>query len=183
MECVVLLNKENVKANISLRKALSEEKDEVFSLYKNAIGGKFCVWDENYPKMTDVLNDLETGNLYVLTQDGEIAGAVSVYSKNEMDTFDCWKRKDGKHKEIGRIVIAERYQGRGLAFEMVSRVTDLIRKDGYEFVRLSVAKVNIPAYKTYIKAGFTQLGEADMYGNSYYLMEKQINGREISNNY
>ena len=121
--------------------------------------------------------------MYVLTQGGEIAGAVSVYSKNEMDSFNCWKCKDRPHKEIGRIVIAERYQGRGLAFEMVSRVVELIRKDGYEFVRLSVAKVNVPAYKTYIKAGFAQLGEADMYGNSYYLMEKQINGGEISNNY
>jgi len=39
---------------------------------------------------------------------------------------------------------------------------------------LSVVKTNVPAYKTYIKAGFAVVGEAQMYGNDYYLMEKAI---------
>ncbi len=43
-------------------------------------------------------------------------------------------------------------------------------------IHLSVAKSNIPAYKTYIKLGFKTVGEVEIYGGDYYLMEKQIKG-------
>ena len=167
VESIVCLAKQN------FRMATQDDAAQVLSLYESAKSGALCVWNESYPSMTEIAHDLETGNLYVMTDGGNIIGAISVVPENELDGFDCWSCKGGK--EIARVVIDKAYQGHGLSFEMVQNIVTILRKNGCKAIHLSVVKSNIPAYKTYIKAGFAVVGEAQMYGNDYYLMEKAIN--------
>ena len=157
---------------LNFRIARQGEEEQVLSLYQSAKGSKFCVWNESYPCMTEIEHDLETSNLYVMTDGSKIFGAISVVPENELDGFDCWSCKDGK--EIARVVIDKDYQGHGLSFEMMQNVESILRESGHKAIHLSVVKSNIPAYKTYIKADFAIVGEAQMYGNDYYLMEKAI---------
>jgi ribosomal protein S18 acetylase RimI-like enzyme len=89
-----------------------------------------------------------------------------------MDDLNCWTNKNSK--EIARVVVAKEYQGQGIAYKMVKNIEVVLQKRGCKAIHLSAAKINIPAYKTYIKAGFTLVGEADMYGSNYYLLEKEI---------
>ena len=152
--------------------ATQEDAQQVLSLYQSARSGEFCVWNDSYPSMTEIEHDLETKNLYVMTDGSKVIGAISVVPENELDGFDCWSCKDGK--EIARVVIDKAYQGYGLSFEMVQNIASILRKNGCNAIHLSVVKTNIPAYKTYIKAGFVTVGEADLYGNRYYLMEKAL---------
>ena len=167
VESIVCLIKQN------FRMATHDDAAQVLSLYESAKSGVLCVWNESYPSMTEIEHDLETGNLYVMTDGGKVIGAISVVPENELDGFDCWSCKDGK--EIARVVIDKAYQGQGLSFEMVQNIVPILRKNGCKAIHLSVVKSNIPAYKTYMKAGFAVVGEAQMYGNDYYLMEKAIN--------
>lgn len=160
---------------LTFRRATQADAEAVLSLYKNAQNGPFCTWNDSYPTMTEITHDLETKNLYVMTRGDEIAGAISVVPENELDDFDCWSCKGGR--EIARVVVAKAFQGQGIAYEMVQAVTDLLRKSGCKAIHLSVVKANLPAYKTYLKAGFAMVGEAQMYGNDYYLMEKVIPAR------
>ena len=120
----------------------------------------------------EIEQDLETDNLYVMTDDKKIIGAISIVPENEMDELDCWENNNSK--EIARVVVDKLYQGNSISLEMVNYIEEVIRERGYKSIHLSVAKTNIPAYKTYVKAGFTIMGDADMYGNSYFLMEKNI---------
>ena len=145
---------------------------EVLSIYESAKGDKFCVWNENYPSLTEIKHDLETETLYVMLDGSKVIGAISIVPENELDGFDCWSCKDSK--EIARVVIDKNYQGYGLSFEMVQRIETILKNKGYKAIHLSVVKTNISAYKTYIKAGFNVVGEAKMYGNDYYLMEKEM---------
>ena len=107
-----------------------------------------------------------------MKDDNKVIGAISIVPENELDGFDCWLYKDSK--EIARVVVDKAYQGQGLSFEMVQKIESIIKNKGHKAIHLSVVKINIPAYKTYIKAGFNVVGEAKMYGNDYYLMEKAI---------
>ena len=157
---------------LNFRIARQGEEEQVLSLYQSAKGHAFCVWNESYPTMTETKHDLETKNLYVMADGSKIIGAISIVPENELDCFDCWSYKDGK--EIARVVIDKAYRGSGLSFEMVQSIMLILQKDGCKAIHLSVVKTNIPAYKTYIKAGFGVVGEAQMYGNDYYLMEKAI---------
>ena len=153
--------------------AKQSDAEHIFFLYQDAKTSKFCVWNDSYPTITEIAHDLETNNLYVMTDGSQIIGALSVVPENELDDFDCWSCKDGK--EIARVVINKDYQGHGLSYQMVQSIGSILQKNGHKAIHLSVAKSNIPAYKTYRKAGFTVVGEAQMYGNDYYLMEKAIN--------
>jgi ribosomal protein S18 acetylase RimI-like enzyme len=160
------------KQNQDFRIAHHGDEERILSLYQDAKTTEFCVWNDSYPTIAEIEHDLETGSLYVMTDGGNIIGAISVVPENELDGFDCWSYKDGK--EIARVVIDKAYQGHGLSFEMVQSVVSILQKSGCKAIHLSVVKTNIPAYKTYIKAGFSVVGEAQMYGNDYYLMEKSI---------
>ncbi len=152
--------------------AKQSDAEHIFSLYQDAKSGEFCVWNDSYPTIAEIQHDLDTNNLYVMTDGSQIIGAISVVPENELDGFDCWSCKEGK--EIARVVIDKDYQGHGLSFEMVQNVESILRENGNKAIHLSVVKSNIPAYKTYMKAGFAVVGEAQMYGNDYYLMEKVI---------
>lgn len=166
LESIVCLTKQ------SFRPATQEDASQVLSLYEKAKGSPFCVWNESYPSMAEIQHDLETQNLYVMADGSKLIGAISVVPENELDDFDCWTFKDGK--EIARVVVDKAYQGRGLAFEMVARTESILRERGCKAIHLSVVKSNIPACKTYEKAGFCVVGEAQLYGNDYYLMEKSL---------
>ena len=166
VESIVCLVKQN------FRMATQDDAAQVLALYQSAQKGEFCVWNDSYPSIAEIEHDLETKKLYVMTDGSKVIGAISVVPENELDSFDCWSCKAGK--EIARVVIDKAYQGHGLSFEMVQSIASILRKDGCKAIHLSVVKTNIPAYKTYIKAGFAVVGEAQMYGNDYYLMEKAI---------
>ena len=158
--------------SVNFRIAQWDDAQQVLSLYQSAKGGRFCVWNESYPSMAEIQHDLETTNLYVLTDGSKLIGAISVVPENELDDFDCWSCKEGS--EIARVVVDKAYQGWGLAFEMVARTESILRERGCKAIHLSVVKSNIPACKTYEKAGFCVVGEEQIYKNDYYLMEKVL---------
>lgn len=156
------------------RNALEHEKEQIYLLYKSVINTSFCVWNENYPTMFEIEEDYKTNNLFILLLDNNIIGAISIVPKNELDKCACWQYKDKNCNEIARVVIDIKYQHQGLALKLVENVEDILLKRGCEIIHLSVEKNNIPAYKTYLKAGFKNVGFSMMYKSEYYLMEKYI---------
>ncbi len=155
------------------RKANTYDATAVYALYKSVLGEEFCVWNDAYPDMLEIEADLAADDLFVLTEGEKIIGAISIVPENELDGFDCFT---GDGSEIARVVIAKEYRGKGLSCKMVGEIEKILCKRGCKAIHLSVAKSNIPACKTYIKAGFKTVGEAEMYGGDYYIMEKQIKG-------
>lgn len=154
--------------------AVAEDADKILSLYRSVIGSEFCVWDEVYPGMEEIRADLETDNLFVLRSGAEIVGAISIVPENELDELECWRINDGKIAEIARVTVAPGFQGRGLALKMVQEIEKVLVDRGCKCVHLLVARENMPALKTYEKAGYTVMGECDMYGHRYFACEKEL---------
>lgn len=159
---------------MDFRKARQDELQTVFELYRSVVGDEFCVWNDDYPGMLEVEQDSEAGNLFVATENGRIIGAASIVPENEMDDLSAWRISDGSHNEIARIVVDKGFRGRGIAADMVSGLIDELKGRGCSSIHLSVVRGNIPALKTYQKLGFEHVGEADMYGGHYDLLEMII---------
>ncbi len=155
----------------TLRLARADELETVLALYKSVLGTPFCVWNENYPDRLELNHDFETENLYVFTENDTIIGAVSVVPENELDELDCWRVRDGA-LELARIVISLDRRGKGLAVTMLSELISRLDAAGVPSIHLSAAVTNIPSLKTYAKLGFEIVGEADLFGGRYYLLEK-----------
>ena len=86
------------------RKAEMCEAETVMGLYKAVIGTPFCPWNESYPGEIEIAEDLQAGTLYVLEEDREIIGAISIVPENEYDDFECWTVKENT-REFARVVI------------------------------------------------------------------------------
>ncbi len=159
---------------LTFRPARADEVDTVCGLYRAASKSPFSVWNEEYPTLQDARHDLETGNLFILTADDQVIGAISIVPECEMDDLDVWQFTDGTHREIARICISQDFQGKGLAAVMVTNIIHVLKERGCHSIRLSAAVCNLPACKTYGKLGFEIRGEADLFGSHYYLLEKAI---------
>ena len=100
-------------------------------------------------------------------------GAISIVPCNEMDGFDCWQVKENA-REFARVVVRPDHQHRGLSAHLVEGILRELKDRRAAAVHIAVAKGNIPAQKLYKKMGFIFLGEADMYGHSYFLCERML---------
>lgn len=158
---------------MKLRLAKNEDKNIVLKLYNEARKEKFCVWNDEYPSLLEILEDLKTNNLFVYANDNEIIGAISIVPINEMDDFLEWHYRE-KVCEIARIVIATKHHGKGLASLMIKDIFSICIEKGFSTIHLSCQCDNIPALKTYQKLGFKNVGNKYMYNNNYYLLEKNI---------
>ena len=159
---------------MTFRKAEKADLPQVAALYTAAIGTEGCTWNMDYPGEPELRTDFQSGCLYVLTEGAEIIGAASVMAENELDGLACWEVTDGAQREIARVVIAGSHWGRGLAERMLRQLFALLKADGCSAVHLAVACGNGAAVRTYEKLGFTFLREHEMYGNRYFLCEKNL---------
>lgn len=156
------------------RRAEQAELGRVDELYRSVKGGKFCFWDEAYPGMEDIRHDFAADGLFVMLQGDRVIGACSVVPENELDALPFWTVSGGDCREIARVAVAESFQGRGVAAVMVSSVIAELSRQGCRMVHLAAAAGNLPALKLYKKTGFSVVGETEMYGGRYLLLEKAI---------
>jgi ribosomal protein S18 acetylase RimI-like enzyme len=155
------------------RKAESDEAEVIMTLYRAVIGTPFCTWDESYPGETEITGDLSSGSLYVMEEDQELIGAISVVPENELDDLNCWKTRENV-REFARVVLRPDQQHKGLSVQLVEGIIRELQSQGVSAIHIAVAKENIPAQKLYRKTGFDFCGEADLYGHSFYLCEKVL---------
>lgn len=151
---------------MEFRKAEKDDLDQVYKLYKSVVGTPFCVWDEQYPDWYDIHEDDENGTLYVMAEGDTIVGAISIIVHNELDELDFWTIRDAR--EIARVVVDPKHQGKGIAGKMVEEIADVLRKQGLSAIHLLVAEANPPAQRVYQKAGFQTLGTCFMFGHDYF---------------
>lgn len=152
------------------RLATFEDKDQILQNYESVKDSSFCVWNDAYPTIEDVENDLKYNNLYVLEVNKQIVGSISIVDTNELDDLNCWSSKQAR--EFARVVIARKYQNRGYSKYLVSYCLDEMTKRNYANAHISVAIKNIPAQRLYESLGFKKVGNASMWGNDYDLYEK-----------
>ena len=155
------------------RAAVPEEAGAILALYRSVLGTPFCVWDEEYPGMTQIREDLATDSLFVLTEGDALVGAISVVPENELDELPFWQCPKPA-REFARVVIARDWQGKGLAARLVENIEKVIRSRGAQAVHILVAVGNIPADRTYRKLGYREMGRCFMFGHDYYALEKRL---------
>lgn len=151
---------------MEFRRAKKEELETIYNLYKSVLGSPYCVWDEDYPSWFDLNEDDERGTLYVMTENNQILGAISIIVHNELDELDFWTLQDAR--ELARVAVSPAHQGKGIAQKMVAEIAEVLRGQGVSSIHLLVAEANLPAQKVYEKAGFQTRGRCFMFGHDYF---------------
>lgn len=146
---------------------LAEKKDirEIVSLYRTVVDAvnktniKLGWNPEVYPNEEFVRQAIEFGQMCILKKEEKIiAVAVVNHSVNvEYDDVD-WRVNQPKEKiaTIHAFATLPEYRGKTVADQLLKDIADYCKDNGDVAIHLDVIDTNIPAYKMYIRNGYTE---------------------------
>ncbi|MBO6017463.1 MAG: GNAT family N-acetyltransferase, partial [Oscillospiraceae bacterium] len=88
---------------------------------------------------------LPKGRIYLVYADGNLAGCVGM------------KPSDESHAELKRLYVRPEFRGRNLGEQLVRRIMDDAREEGYAFLRLDTLPGLKSALKLYRRLGFYEV--------------------------
>ncbi|MCQ2910993.1 MAG: GNAT family N-acetyltransferase [Clostridia bacterium] len=155
---------------MEFRKAKLDDILKIKNLYDSVKGSEFCTWHEDYPGDFEINEDFNSDNLFVLEDNNDIIGAISIIPENELDDIKDFKVHDDA-AEFARVVIRKDYQGKGLSKLLVENIIEEIRNRNKKTIHILVAKVNIPAQKLYKSCGFDFIRDIYKFQTDFILCE------------
>lgn len=150
---------------ISQALATRDDVPEIVSIYRSLIGTPGCTWDEGYPSEETAEHDINNGWLYIFKKQDKIVGVASIGDFGELSDLK-WKPKNPC--ELARIGVHPEFQQQGIGTLMLQYCFETAKKQGFDGIRILVAKTNTPALALYEKNGFELCGEVFRFNIDFY---------------
>ncbi len=157
------------------REATFKDKNQIFELYRKAIGTEGCTWSLDYPNEDILSNDIKNHNLFCMENDEhEVVGAISIDRDEIVDGLKCWNKAAGNMAELARLVVRDDCQNHGMAPELIKNVVKVLKERGYASAHYLVSRHHEKALASYRKLDFECVGESNVLDNEWYCYEKII---------
>lgn len=160
-------------------KAKTEDIEKVFSIFSAAIKHmeeqEIHQWDEIYPDLQIISEDISKNQMYIGKKDGK--PAVCFVLSEECDEEyknGKWQWPDARFCVIHRLCVSPDFQNQGIAGETLNYIEKLCKSQGYDSIRLDCFIENPYSRKLYDKAGYSVVGYADWRKGRFELREKKI---------
>lgn len=99
---------------------------------------------------------------HIIERSLQMGGNMFVMTDGDMIIGTSWITFDGRRLFLHHFGILPEYQGRGLSKDLLRESLAFVRSKGIQ-VKLEVHRDNLRAVNLYRKAGFTCLGDYDVY--------------------
>ena len=160
---------------MQIKKLTKEYLQEILDLYEEIKNGCYTLWDKDYPSEELVCFDIERDGLWGVFQGGELIAVCYAGQRCEDgEEGFSWKKSFSKRGTFARIGVSPRYQNQGIGTFLVRFVLQVLKKQGFDGVRILVGTKNENAIKLYQKFGFENCGTAERYGHDYFLFELEL---------
>ena len=158
-----------------IERASHADANEIFALYHSLIDEPYGTWSEEYPCRELVEEDLAEQTVFVMrdAQD-RIVSAIVMEQSDEFDGMAPWYPDVRRWIQFGRLGVARRAQGRGVARAMLAFAMEQAAQAGYEAVRFLVGAKNLPAQRSYAHLGFEVCGETFQWDEHWLCYEKRL---------
>lgn len=141
------------------------DAQEIYALYHDLIDMPYSTWDEEYPTLEIVIEDLRSHDVLIMKDEsGSIAAAIAIWQGMEFADAADWYADVKRWAMLSRLGVHRAYQGRGIAKRMLNAAMAFARGKGCEAVQFLVAKSNPIAQRAYAPLGFDVCGEVEMFG-------------------
>lgn len=118
-------------------------------------------WQDNYPNLETVINDINNKNGYVLLKDNNVVGTVVVSFDGEKNykfiSNDKWVSNE-KYAVIHRMAVDPNYKGIGLASIIIKNIERICLDKGIHSIRIDTHNKNISMKALLSKEGFQYCG-------------------------
>lgn len=148
---------------IEITKALLPDAEEIAKIYRSLIGSDGCTWDENYPTLEFVKNDIAKNSLYKAVKDGKIIAAAYLGDYEESKWIECFANGFKNMGEVSRVGVRREFQGAGVGKTLIEYLLSQAEKSPYDGLGLLCGAENYSAMRLYEKCGFMRCGESFLY--------------------
>lgn len=159
---------------MEIKKAKKENSEEILKLYKSLVKSSGCAWDEYYPNMQNIEEDIKRDALYMAVENNKIVGVASAFEDNELIDLNCWRKDIQNSYELARIGVLQEYQNRGVAKKIIQYIEKDLLEKNVQGIRFIVSKTNPNAIKLYNSLEYECCGETSMYGIEWFCYEKRL---------
>ena len=166
--------------NYNYRKATIEDVAQIWTILQQAIARRkkdgSDQWQDGYPNQEVILQDIEKGIGYVLTDYETIVGYTAILINDEPAYNDLkgnWLT-NGDFIVVHRLAISDDYIGKGLAQKMMLYTEDFALQQNIFSVKVDTNFDNIPMLKIFEKLGYIYCGEVLLRGGIRKAFEKKL---------
>lgn len=166
---------------MEIHQATAAQAGEIFDLLqacRRALEAEgIFQWTDAYPALHHVEEDLASGDLFVYMDGGVCAGTVLVnrHQDPEYQTV-AWAGAGNTCNVIHRLAVHPRYQGRGIAQQLMDFAEDFARRQGSTSIRLDAYAGNPRSLRFYENRRYIKRGEVCFSGRTlpFHCYEKQL---------
>ena len=166
-----------MKSETRIELAQVKDAQEIFALYHGLIDMPYSTWDEEYPTMEIVEEDLQHHHVLAMKDEsGAIISAIAVWFEMEFADAAPWYADVKQWCMFCRLGVHRDHQGRGIAKRMLTAAMEFGRAHGCDAVQFLVAKSNPIAQRAYAPLGFEVCGEAELWepGEVWLCYQKRL---------
>ena len=117
-------------------------------------------WDEHYPNLESIENDIQTDTLFTYKIGVEIIGIIVLNETQDVEYAEInWLTpRSSKNIIVHRLAVSPLHQGKGIARKIMEFAEDFALKNNYDSIRLDTFSQNPRNQKFYLNRGYKKLG-------------------------
>ena len=145
--------------------AAIDDLQEIHALARKAAGhSKVTDWDDEYPSLAFLQNDIQSGGMYKAVHEGRILSFIHIspwadHVEDGGSDIDTWDASVKNPCGMARFCVDPDLQGQGLGRRMMAAAIDRARILGYDGIRFHASKGNPLVQHLYDSMGFRRAGE------------------------
>ncbi len=117
-------------------------------------------WDEIYPNLDVLREDVQAGSLFVAEEDGACVGSVCLNDRQpEQYRSVPWLCTGGRALVVHRLCVLPACQGRGIGRQLMEFAHGFARSRGFACIRLEVYLTATAAMGLYARLGYRRVGQ------------------------
>ncbi|KQL53960.1 GNAT family acetyltransferase [Heyndrickxia shackletonii] len=131
-------------------------------------------WDEAYPTATIFETDVQNGTLFVLEDEGNVIGSITVDQNQPVEYKLIPWRKEGSSFIFHRLVVNPHSRGKGEATKLIKFAEQYAIDNQIPYMRIDTYSLNKKAQKLFEKNGYIKVGEMPYHGKTrpYFCYDK-----------
>lgn len=126
---------------------------------KHMISNGIYQWNEHYPNSESFENDIKRQELFVMERNTTIIGCIVISTHMDVEYKPIeWLTPSDKNMYVHRLAIHPKYQGQGLAQQLMTFAEHHAITNNYSSIRLDTFSQNKRNQKFYELRGYKRLG-------------------------
>jgi len=154
-----------MQKDITFRKAERNDFDQIWQIILEAKEQMRRLnshqWEENYPAVKNITDDMENGYSYVLCENEEVIAYAAVVFTGE-PAYNHLQGKwltDCPYVVVHRLAVAEKKKKQGIATFFMQQIETFSLQKGIKSFRVDTNFDNVYMHKIFSALGFTYCGE------------------------